>query len=72
MVPIVVEQTNRAERASDNSSMLLRNRIIFRGTPIDDTVANLVVAQLVFLAQDDAERDISCTSTVRTALSMRA
>jgi ATP-dependent Clp protease protease subunit len=58
MVPMVVEQTNRGERASDIYSMLLRNRIIFLGTPIDDTVANLVVAQLLFLAQDDAERDI--------------
>src|ERR1044071_3552377 len=58
MVPMVVEKTNRGERASDIYSMLLRNRIIFLGTPIDDTVANLVVAQLLFLAQDDAERDI--------------
>jgi ATP-dependent Clp endopeptidase proteolytic subunit ClpP len=61
-VPIVVEQTNRGERASDIYSMLLRNRIIFLGTPIDDTVANLVVAQLLFLAQDDAERDIQLYS----------
>jgi ATP-dependent Clp protease protease subunit len=58
MVPVVVEQTNRGERASDIYSMLLRNRIVFLGTPIDDTVANLVVAQLLFLAQDDPERDI--------------
>ena len=58
MVPMVVEQTNRGERASDIYSMLLRNRIIFLGTPIDDTVANLVVAQLLFLAQDDPDRDI--------------
>jgi ATP-dependent Clp protease, protease subunit len=57
-VPTVVEQTNRGERASDIYSMLLRNRIIFLGTPINDTVANLVVAQLLFLAQDDADRDI--------------
>ena len=58
MVPMVVEQTARGERASDIYSMLLRNRIIFLGTPIDDTVANLIVAQLLFLAQDDPERDI--------------
>jgi ATP-dependent Clp protease protease subunit len=58
MVPMVVEQTSRGERASDIYSLLLRNRIIFLGTPIDDTVANLIVAQLLFLAQDDPERDI--------------
>lgn len=51
MVPMVVEQTSRGERASDIYSMLLRNRVIFLGTPIDDTVANLIVAQLLFLAQ---------------------
>jgi ATP-dependent Clp protease, protease subunit len=58
MVPMVVEQTSRGERASDIYSLLLRNRIIFLGTPIDDTVANLIVAQLLFLAQEDPERDI--------------
>ena len=58
MVPMVVEQTSRGERASDIYSMLLRNRVIFLGTLIDDTVANLVVAQLLFLAQDDPDRDI--------------
>jgi ATP-dependent Clp protease, protease subunit len=58
MVPMVVEQTSRGERASDIYSLLLRNRIIFLGTPIDDTVANLIVAQLLFLAQDDPEHDI--------------
>jgi ATP-dependent Clp protease, protease subunit len=58
MVPMVVEQTSRGERASDIYSLLLRNRIIFLGTPVDDTVANLIVAQLLFLAQDDPERDI--------------
>jgi ATP-dependent Clp protease protease subunit len=55
---MVVEQTSRGERASDIYSLLLRNRIIFLGTPIDDTIANLIVAQLLFLAQDDPERDI--------------
>jgi ATP-dependent Clp protease, protease subunit len=58
MVPMVVEQTTRGERASDIYSLLLRNRIVFLGTPIDDTVANLIVAQLLYLAQDDPERDI--------------
>jgi ATP-dependent Clp protease, protease subunit len=58
MVPMVVEQTSRGERASDIFSLLLKNRIIFLGTPIDDTIANLIVAQLLFLAQDDPERDI--------------
>src|SRR4029077_21269818 len=57
MVPMVVEQTSRGERASDIYSLLLRNRIIFLGTPIDDTIANLIVAQLLFLAQEDPERD---------------
>jgi ATP-dependent Clp protease protease subunit len=58
MVPVVVEQTNRGERAYDIFSLLLKNRIIFLGTPIDDTVANLIVAQLLFLAQDDPDKEI--------------
>ena len=58
MVPMVVETTSRGERASDIFSLLLKNRIIFLGTPVDDTVANLIVAQLLYLAQDDPERDI--------------
>jgi ATP-dependent Clp protease, protease subunit len=58
-VPMVVEQTSRGERSYDIFSLLLRNRIVFLGTPIDDTVANLVVAQLLFLQQDDADRDIA-------------
>src|SRR5919199_133800 len=49
MVPMVVEQTSRGERASDIFSLLLKNRIIFLGTPIDDTVANLIVAQLLYI-----------------------
>jgi ATP-dependent Clp protease, protease subunit len=57
-VPMVVEQTSRGERAYDIYSLLLRNRIVFLGTQVDDTVANLIVAQLLFLAQDDPERDI--------------
>lgn len=57
-VPVVVEQTNRGERAYDIFSLLLKNRIVFLGTPIDDIVSNLIVAQLLFLAQDDPDRDI--------------
>jgi ATP-dependent Clp protease protease subunit len=58
MVPMVVEQTSRGERATDIYSLLLRNRIVFLGTPIDDTVANLIVAQLLYLAQEDPDREI--------------
>ena len=57
-VPMVVEQTNRGERAYDIFSLLLRNRIIFLGTPVTDEVANTIVAQLLFLQQDDPDRDI--------------
>src|SRR6187397_3260666 len=59
LVPMVVEQTNRGERAYDIYSRLLRDSIIFIGTPIDDNVANLIVAQLLFLEAEDPERDIS-------------
>ncbi len=59
LVPMVVEQTNRGERAYDIYSRLLRDNIIFIGTPIDDNVANLVTAQLLFLAAEDTEKDIS-------------
>ncbi|WP_018130992.1 ATP-dependent Clp endopeptidase proteolytic subunit ClpP [Effusibacillus pohliae] len=59
LVPMVIEQTSRGERAYDIYSRLLKDRIVFIGTPIDDTVANLVVAQLLFLAAEDAEKDIS-------------
>jgi len=59
LVPMVVEQTSRGERAYDIYSRLLRDNIIFLGTPIDDTVANLIIAQLLFLAAEDPERDIS-------------
>ncbi len=58
LVPMVVEQTNRGERAYDIYSRLLRDNIIFIGTPIDDTVANLVTAQLLFLEAEDPERDV--------------
>jgi ATP-dependent Clp protease protease subunit len=55
---MVVEQTGRGERAYDIYSRLLRDNIIFLGTPIDDTVANLIIAQLLFLAAEDPEKDI--------------
>ncbi|HEX9712295.1 MAG TPA: ATP-dependent Clp protease proteolytic subunit [Actinomycetota bacterium] len=58
LVPIVVEQTNRGERSYDIYSRLLKDRIIFLGTEIDDSVANLMNAQLLFLEHDDSEKDI--------------
>lgn len=58
-VPYVIEQTSRGERAYDIYSRLLKERIIFIGTPIDDTVANLVMAQMLFLAGEDATKDIN-------------
>lgn len=58
LIPMVVEQSARGERAFDIYSRLLRDRIIFIGTPIDDAVANLVVAQLLFLQKEDPDRDI--------------
>jgi ATP-dependent Clp protease, protease subunit len=57
-VPMVVEQSSRGERAYDIFSLLLRNRIVFLGTPVNDEVANTIVAQLLFLQQDDPEREI--------------
>ena len=59
MVPTVIEQTSRGERAFDIFSRLLKERIIFVGTPIDDTVANLIMAQLLHLESEDPERDIN-------------
>src|SRR5579884_1983875 len=59
LIPMVVEQTNRGERAYDIYSRLLRDNIIFIGTPIDDNVANLVTAQLLFLEAEDPEKDVS-------------
>ncbi|HKF54742.1 MAG TPA: ATP-dependent Clp endopeptidase proteolytic subunit ClpP [Blastocatellia bacterium] len=59
LVPMVIEQTARGERAFDIYSRLLKDNIIFIGTPIDDTIANLVVAQLLFLEAEDPDRDIS-------------
>ncbi len=59
LVPMVVEQTSRGERAYDIYSRLLKENIIFLGTPIDDSVSNLIIAQLLFLEAEDPERDIS-------------
>ncbi len=59
LVPMVVEQTNRGERSYDIYSRLLKERIIFLGNAVDDDVANLVVAQLLFLESDDPDRDIN-------------
>jgi len=58
LVPIVIEQTGRGERAYDIYSRLLKERIIFLGSPIDDAVANLIIAQLLFLESEDPDRDI--------------
>ncbi len=59
LIPMVVEQTNRGERAYDIYSRLLRDSIIFIGTPIDDNIANVVTAQLLYLEAEDPERDVS-------------
>jgi ATP-dependent Clp protease protease subunit len=59
LVPMVVEQSGRGERAYDIFSRLLKDRIVFIGTPIDDIVANLVIAQLLFLEAEDPDRDIN-------------
>ena len=58
LVPVVVDQTSHGERAYDIYSRLLKDRIVFLGWPVDDTVANLVIAQLLFLQAEDPERDI--------------
>jgi ATP-dependent Clp protease protease subunit len=58
LVPMVVEQSGRGERAYDIYSRLLKDRIIFIGTPIDDAIANLVIAQMLFLEAEDPDRDI--------------
>jgi ATP-dependent Clp protease, protease subunit len=59
LIPMVIEQTNRGERAYDIYSRLLKDRIIFVGTPIDDTVSNVIIAQLLFLEAEDPEKDIN-------------
>jgi ATP-dependent Clp protease protease subunit len=59
LVPVVVEQTNRGERSFDIYSRLLKERIVFLGTPLDDTVSNLIMAQLLHLESEDPEKDIN-------------
>ena len=59
LVPMVIEQTGRGERAYDIYSRLLKDRIIFIGTPIDDTIANLIIAQILFLQMEEPEKDIN-------------
>ncbi len=59
MVPMVIEQTGRGERAYDIYSRLLKDRIVFIGTPIDDTIANLIIAQILFLQMEDSNKDIN-------------
>jgi ATP-dependent Clp protease, protease subunit len=59
LVPMVVEQTGRGERSYDIYSRLLKDRIVFIGTPIDDNIANLIIAQLLFLQMEDAKKDVS-------------
>lgn len=58
LIPFVIEQSGRGERAYDIYSRLLKERIIFIGSPVDDTIANLIIAQLLFLEADDPEKDI--------------
>lgn len=58
LIPMVIESTGRGERAYDIYSLLLKERVVFLGTPIDDNVANLIVAQILFLAREDPEREI--------------
>src|SRR5207253_10388662 len=71
LVPMVVEQTGRGERSYDIYSRLLKDRIVFIGTPIDDHIANLVIAQLLFLQMEDGKKDINiyinCPGGVVTA-----
>ncbi len=59
LVPMVIEQTGRGERAYDIYSRLLKDRIVFVGTPIDDTISNLIIAQILFLQMDDPAKDIN-------------
>ena len=59
LIPMVVEQNNRGERAYDIYSRLLKDRIVFLGTPVDDNVANVIIAQLLFLEAEDPDSDIS-------------
>ena len=65
LVPMVIEQTGRGERAYDIYSRLLKDRIIIIGSPVDDMLASLVVAQMLFLQAEDAEKDISLYVNLR-------
>ena len=58
LVPIVIEKTGRGERAYDIYSRLLKDRIVFLGGPIDDTAANLIIAQMLFLSKEDSKSDV--------------
>src|SRR5438128_11188493 len=59
LIPMVIEQTNRGERAYDIYSRLLKDRILFIGTPVDDMISNLIIAQLLFLEAEDPQKDIN-------------
>src|SRR6478752_6674967 len=59
VVPMVIEQTNRGERAYDIYSLLLKERIVFLGTQVEDQIANLIVAQLLYLAREEPEKDVT-------------
>ena len=72
LIPMVVEQTGRGERSYDIYSRLLKDRIVFIGTPMDDHIANLVIAQLLFLQMEDAKKDIVTTYCLGMAASMAA
>ena len=72
IVPVVIEQTGRGERSYDIFSRLLKERIIFIGTPIDDNEANLIIAQMLFLASEDPKKDISLYINSPGAASLRA
>src|SRR4029079_4413593 len=63
LIPMVVEQTSRGERAYDIYSRLLKDNVIFLGQQIDDTIANLIIAQMLFLESENPEKDISCYIT---------
>ena len=64
LIPVVVEQTSRGERAYDIYSRLLKDSIIFIGSPIDDGLANLVIAQMLFLEAEDPDRDIMLAASL--------
>ena len=72
MVPMVVEQTSRGERAFDIYSRLLNERIVFLGTPVSEDIANLIVAQLIHLESEDPDKDISIYINSRAARSTQA